>query len=331
MILDNIGVVAIGRNEGQRLVECLTSVKSITDTIVYVDSGSIDGSVELAKQIGAHVVRLDLSQPFTAARARNEGFAAIKELMPSVRFVQFIDGDCILVQGWINEALSFIEQCEDVAIVCGRRRELYPTASVYNQLLDIEWDTTAVGETYACGGDALVRVEAFETAGGFRPWVIAGEEPELCVRLRERGWKIWRLDAEMTRHDGAMSRLGQWWVRSVRSGYGCAEVSRIHRASRFRIWRRATMSVVVWGGLVPAIICFGALIHPLVLCGTVVYPLLACRIAIRQGTNSPKAGMYAIFTVTSKFAQLQGILKFYWNCMRGRAGQSIEYKNERTK
>jgi len=325
MIPDDIGVVAIGRNEGRRLAECLASVKSITENVVYVDSGSTDGSVALAKRLGAHVVELNLAQPFTAARARNEGFAAIKELWPCTRFVQFVDGDCVLVQGWMHVALAFIEQHKDVAIVCGRRRERHPTASVYNQLLDMEWNTP-VGETYACGGDALVRVGAFETVGGFRPWVVAGEEPELCVRLRQLGWKIWRLDAEMTRHDAAMTRLGQWWVRSVRTGYGCAQISRIHRASGLPIWRRAIASAVVWGGLVPAIVGLGALIHPVVLCCAAIYPIQACRIAIRHGINSPGSGLYAIFTVTAKFAQLLGIAKFYWRSWRGQTVQLIEYK-----
>ena len=193
----DVGVVVIGRNEGRRLVDCLASIRTATDNIVYVDSGSTDDSVAAATQIGATVVKLDVSQQFTAARARNEGFSALKSLKLNVRFVQFIDGDCILVSSWMGRAIDFIEQREDVAIVCGRRRERYPSASIYNQLCDLEWDTP-VGEAAACGGDALVRVRAFEEAGGFHPRVMAGEEPELCIRLREQGWKIWRLDAEMT-------------------------------------------------------------------------------------------------------------------------------------
>ena len=153
-------------------------------------------SVTAARQIGAFVVILDLSKPFTAARARNEGVGALKALRRSVRFVQFVDGDCTLANDWIDKAFTFIAQREDVAVVCGRRRERYPRASIYNLLFDLEWDTP-VGEFPACGGDALVRLKAFDAVGGFRPQLIAGEEPELCVRLRERGWKIWRLDAEM--------------------------------------------------------------------------------------------------------------------------------------
>src|ERR1700722_11500534 len=243
MIPNDIGVVAIGRNEGERLLNCLASVISGTGNIVYVDSGSSDGSIAAAQHVGAVVVRLDLTQPFTAARARNEGFAALKAVRPDICFVQFLDGDCILVHSWLEKARAFIEQRKDTAIVCGRRRERHPTASFYNQLCDLEWDTP-IGEALACGGDALVRVEAFEAVGGFRPQLIAGEEPELCVRLRERGRKIWRVDAEMTQHDMAMIHFSQWWARAVRGGYGMAEVSQLYRKSPLRIWRRETASAV---------------------------------------------------------------------------------------
>ncbi len=325
MIPNYIGVVIIGRNEGERLVECLASVDAVAGNIIYVDSGSTDGSVAAAKQIGASVVMLDLSQPFTAARARNEGFAALKALRPDIRFVQFIDGDCILDHGWISSALGFIESREDIAVVCGRRRERYPSASIYNRLFDLEWDTP-VGEAPACGGDALMRVTAFEAVGGFRSLLVAGEEPELCVRLREAGWKIWRLDAEMTQHDAAMSRLGQWWLRAVRSGYGFAEVSRLQRNSPFRIWARAIPSAIFWGGLLPSIIIVGSLINPFFLCMALIYPLEICWIAIRRGATSTLAWMYAVLTLIGKFAQLEGIIKFYWRGVVGQNAQLVEYK-----
>jgi GT2 family glycosyltransferase len=317
--------VAIGRNEGERLIECLASVSSDTSNIVYVDSGSTDGSIAAAKEFGAAVVDMDLTRPFTAARARNEGFAALKARKPGIRLVQFIDGDCILVKGWFETAVAFLEQRKDVAVVCGRRRERRPTASVYNQLCDLEWDTP-IGEASACGGDSLMRVEAFEAASGFRPQLIAGEEPELCVRLRERGWKIWRIDAEMTRHDAAMSRLGQWWNRAVRSGYGCAEVARLHWASPFGIWRRETARAVIWGGLVPVTIALGTLIHPAAIAGVLVYFLQICRIAFAREPTSFQSWAYAIFTTIGKFAAFEGILKLYWRQLHGQSATLIEYK-----
>ncbi len=320
-----IGIVAIGRNEGPRLIDCLASVKSATNYTVYVDSGSTDGSITAAEEIGALVVRLDLTKPFTAARARNEGFKALKAFRPNVSFVQFIDGDSILVQDWLSKALAFIEQRSDVAVVCGRLRERYPRASIYNQALDLEY-CMPIGEALFCGGIALMRVRAFEAAGGFNPRLIAGEEPELCVRLREIGWKIWRLDEEMAQHDAAMRRFGQWWVRSVRGGHALAEVSRIHKGSQFRIWARETASTVFWGGLAPLLIGLGTLLHPLALCGALIYPLQVCRIAIRQGAKSSNSWQYAVFLSIEKFAGMQGLLQFYWRRWWGKTGQLIEYK-----
>jgi glycosyltransferase involved in cell wall biosynthesis len=325
MISDDIGVIVIGRNEGGRLIDCLTSVQSNVKSVVYVDSGSTDGSTQTAERLGARVVPLNTGQPFTAARARNEGFAVLTKLRPDIQLVQFIDGDCELDQGWLNLAADFIKQRNDIAAICGRRRERYPSSSIYNRLCDIEWDTP-VGQTIACGGDSLVRTKAFEAVGGFRAQLIAGEEPELCLRLREKGWKIWRLDAEMTRHDAAITRFGQWWVRSVRSGYGIAEVSRLHWHSPFAIWKREVARAVFWSVLLPVLIGIGAVMQPVALTAVLIYPLQVCRIAVARGPTSSHSWIYGLFVTLSKFAELQGVLKFYWRRLRRQSIDLIEYK-----
>jgi GT2 family glycosyltransferase len=325
LIRNDVGVVAIGRNEGARLIECLKSARSITSNIVYVDSGSTDGSPAAAERLGATVIKLDLDRPFTAARARNEGFVALKVLQPDIRFVQFVDGDCELSQGWLSAALPFIEQRENVAVVCGRRRERYPEMSVYNRICDMEWDTP-IGQALACGGDSLVRVRAFEAVDGFRPQLIAGEEPEFCARLREKGWRIWRLNSDMSRHDVALSRFRQWWVRAVRSGYGYAEVAWLHRSSPYGIYKRETIRAILWGGLAPLLIGLGALIHPAVLAAALIYPFQICRIAFTRGLTAPLSWAYALLMMLAKFAELQGILKFCWRRCRGLTAELIEYK-----
>jgi GT2 family glycosyltransferase len=325
MIRGIIGVVVIGRNEGDRLVKCLESVKSSVDNIVYVDSGSTDGSIAAAEKYTQAIVTLDLNRAFTAARARNEGFAALTASRSDIRFVQFVDGDCILDPGWLAAAYAFIESQRNIAVVCGRRREQFPSASIYNQLCDIEWDTP-VGETRSCGGDSLVRAAAFEAVGGFRPGLIAGEEPELCLRLREAGWKIWRIDAEMTRHDAAMKRFSQWWARSVRGGYAYAEVSWIHRSSPARIWRRETLRTIFWAGLLPMAICVCGLFYPPALAAILVYPLQVCRIAFKRGAYSSLSWTYALFVTMAKFAEFEGIAKFYWRLSRRAPAVLIEYK-----
>jgi glycosyltransferase involved in cell wall biosynthesis len=325
MAYEDVGVVVIGRNEGARLVRCLESLAHCRDALVYVDSGSTDGSIEAARRLGAHIVELDLSCPFTAARARNAGYEALKGLKPEVQFVQFVDGDCEIAADWIGTARAFLRSHPDVAVACGRRRERYPEASLYNRLCDDEWNTP-VGEALACGGDSLVRAGAFADAGGFRPDLIAGEEPELCVRIRQRGWQIWRLDAEMTLHDAALTRFGEWWQRNVRAGYAFAAVSRLHRHSPHGIWRREVRRAVLWGGVLPALICAGVFLHPAALVAVGIYPIQVARIAALRNWAAPQSWIYAAFVMLAKLPELQGLVQYATLQLSGRNAALIEYK-----
>jgi GT2 family glycosyltransferase len=256
--LSSVGLVAIGRNEGDRLLRCLSSAVGRVPHIVYVDSGSTDGSVAAAEALGVEVVELDLSIPFTAARARNAGVMHLLQQHPHLQYVQFVDGDCEVVEGWLEHAYSTLEERPDLAVVCGRRRERSPQASIYNQLCDIEWETP-VGEATACGGDAMMRVAAIQQVNGFNPELIAGEEPELCLRLRQQEWKIWRLDAEMTLHDAQMTKFQQWWRRSQRAGYAYAEGSWRHGRSPQKHWVQESRRIWLWGVGVPAMAAIAAL------------------------------------------------------------------------
>ena len=325
-MLADTGVVAIGRNEGERLRGCLASVAGRVACVVYVDSGSTDGSESLARQFGAEVVALDMTRPFTAARARNAGLQRLRERLPGVRRVQFVDGDCEVVPGWLARAHAFLDAEPRVAAVCGRRRERHPERTVYNRLCDLEWDTP-IGEARACGGDAMMRVEALAAVGGYRDDLIAGEEPELCVRLRAAGWRVHRLDAEMTRHDAAMTRFGQWWRRTLRSGYAFAQGAALHGAPPERHWVRETRSALAWGAGVPlaalvAIVLAGAW-GALVL---LAYPAQVARLALRAGRSEPLRWRRPLFLVLGKLPEALGVLRFRLHRMRGRHGALIEYK-----
>lgn len=327
--MQRIGVVAIGRNEGDRLQRCLRSLLGKAAPIVYVDSGSTDGSVEWARSQGVTVVALDLSQPFTAARARNAGFSQLLQLAPDLEFVQFVDGDCEVVQGWLERGAAALAANSQLAVVCGRRRERFPEQTLYNRLCDIEWDTP-VGEAKACGGDALMRVAAFQQAGGYNPKLIAGEEPELCVRLRQQGWTIERLDAEMTLHDAAMTRFRQWWRRSLRAGHAYAEGAWLHGTPPERHWVRESLSIWAWGVALPVTsLSLLWLTHGISLILFAAYPLLVYRIYRRTVSWLPArdAFAYAVFCVLGKFAQAQGQLLFHWNRLGDRQGKLVEYKD----
>lgn len=322
-----IGVVVIGRNEGQRLVDCLDSLISQVDHIVYVDSGSKDDSIQNALERNVEVIKLDISIPFTAARARNAGFARLMEIAPEIEYVQFVDGDCEVVDSWLDAAAEFLDAEDEVAVVCGRRMERYPNESIYNLMCDMEWDTP-VGEAKACGGDALMRVQAFKQVAGFRSGLIAGEEPELCVRLRKSGWKIERLEEDMTWHDAAMTTFKQWWNRTARAGHAYAEGSYLHGAAPERHWVKETVRVWIWAFLIPLLILVSLFFHwQISLALVYLYVVQWVRLALKNLQESkPFAWKLAAYSVIGKFAEFCGQLQFYKNLLTSRQSKLIEYK-----
>lgn len=316
-----IGAVVIGRNEGARLITCLRSLSQLVPRLVYVDSGSTDGSVDAARDLGAMVVSLDMACPFTAARARNAGWRHLLQLHPDTQFVQFVDGDCEVMAGWLESASAFLAANKAYAVVCGRRRERHPEHSVYNRLCDREWNTP-VGDALACGGDALVRAESLLATNGYRDELIAGEEPEWCVRLREAGWKIRRLDHDMTLHDAAMLRFGQWWQRTKRAGFAFAAGAHIHGTAPHFHWVAETRRAILWGGIIPAFSVLTALIWPpslLVWPGVYVLQILRLR---SRGHD----WAHAFFLTLGKLAEARGVAQFYYEKALGRHSHIIEYK-----
>jgi glycosyltransferase involved in cell wall biosynthesis len=320
-----LGVVIIGRNEGARLDRCLRSIPAVAGPVVYVDSGSTDGSQALARSLGAEVVELDASIPFTAARGRNAGFRRLLALAPAVPMIQFVDGDCELADGWCDSAVAFLAAHPELAAVCGWRRERSPEVSVYNRLCDLEWHAPA-GGIRAFGGDVVLRTAALRDAGGYREDLIAGEEPELCVRLRRAGWSLWRLPLPMTVHDAALHRFGQWWRRTRRGGHGFAEGASLHGAAPERHYVVATVRALLWGLALPLAIAGLSIHDPWFALLLLVYPLQVLRLMIRFGPRDPAQRARALFSVIARFPEVAGVLQFAASRIRRRRVTLIEYK-----
>lgn len=328
--MPTLGMVVIGRNEGERLVRCFQSLPFCDDRVVYVDSGSTDESVKHSLDLGISVVALDISKPFTAARARNEGVAKLLQNHPTLDYIQFIDGDCALREGWVEAAESFLKSNPEFVAVCGRRRERHPDESIYNRLTDMEWDTP-VGEAQACGGDALLRVGALQQVGGYDPGLIAGEEPDLCYRMSKHGGKVMRLDCEMTWHDADLHVFRQWWRRSTRAGHAYAENYWRHRKDGKGFKRKEFRSIMAWGVGLP-LAAFGGIpmTGGLSLFSLLGYATLWRRVKAYRlscGEDASHAESYATYLVIGKLAQGVGALEFIWNrLVRGKRSVLIEYK-----
>lgn len=320
-----IGVVVIGRNEGERLRRCLAALQPTGCAVVYVDSGSTDGSVAMARAQGVEVVELDMGLPFTAARARNAGFERLVQAMPALEFVQFIDGDCELIDGWLAAAQGFLQAHPDVACVCGRLRERHPEHSVFNRLCAIEWDRPA-GETTACGGIAMMRAGVLRTVGGFRPQMTAGEEPELCLRMRAVGHRVWRLDHDMAWHDAAIMHLSQWWRRAMRGGYATAEGVVLHGNHPLAGYRRKLRQTMIWGLLLPLAALGLAPFSSWALLLLALYPLKWARMAWRAEDRHAGRWLSAAFTLLAGFAEAAGVIKYWFTKRSQGTVRAIEYK-----
>jgi len=323
-----LGVVVIGRNEGNRLVRCLESVRNQAACVVYVDSGSTDGSVEAGRALADAVVELDMHKPFTAARARNAGFERLLDVRADLGYVFFVDGDCEVIDGWLGTAVQFLTENPQFAIVWGVRRERFPEKSIYNLLCDIEWQDYPSGEVRACGGDAVARVDAIRSVKGYRADLICGEEPEMCVRLRQAGWRIFRLERPMTLHDAAIYRFSQWWKRSMRAGYGFAQGAALHGAPPERHAILETRRSWIWGLSFPlAVLVLAPIVGWWSAIVLLAYPIQIIRLsALGNRASARENWSRAVALVLSKFPEMVGQIRFHLDRLRRAQSRLIEYK-----
>lgn len=326
--LAQVGIVVIGRNEGDRLIRCLDSVVGQVRTIVYVDSGSSDGSCDAARARGVQVVNLDMSRAFSAARARNAGFDWIQRYATDVRYVQFVDGDCEVLPGWLDAAVAMLDRAPNVVAVCGGLRERHPEKTVFNRICSVEWNWAMPGEVVAFGGNVMLRAAALAAVGGYNGNVIAAEDDELGVRLRQAGGKLMRLPQESMIHDANMTRLGQWWTRAKRCGYAFAAVAALHGALPERKFVPELRRTIIWGGIVPLVSLLAvAPTRGLSLLLLLRYPvtiLKTIHVTYKRGFSWHDSIVWGMSCGLSPLPGFFGVMQFYWS--RDRQPQIIEYK-----
>lgn len=320
----DVAAVVIGRNEAARLRITLPALCAQVARGVYVDSGSRDDSVAVARAHGLEVVALDTSAPFSAARGRNAGMAALRAGgLPE--FVQLLDGDCELQPGWVAAGLAHLCAAPDCGIVAGKITEIAPESSIYNALCDVEWQKPA-GEIASCTGTMLVRSAGFTAVGGFNPGIIAAEDDDFCLRLRARGLRTWMLDQPMARHDANLLSFGPWWRRMVRAGYGFAQVGDLH-PGHFTAARRR---VLVYGLGLPVLALMGLALNLwLTALAAAVYTLSwgkTARGLLRGGLMPARATQLAGLLVLTKPANLMGFMTYYLRRARRQDNRIIEYK-----
>lgn len=317
--LKQLGIVIIGRNEGELLKRSLLSLPKQAE-LLYVDSGSMDGSVELVHSLGVAVHELNPISAFSAARARREGVEILLKRNPDMKYIQFVDGDCEIERKWINNAIGFLHEHNDVAVVCGMLEEYNPKGSIYNWLSSLQWDAP-LGDIDACGGIFMIRKDSYEATGGFNAELLTREERDLCERIKRAGGRIIRLDSLMAKHDSGLLRFSQWWGRAVWGGYGDAVQIGIEKAEFNREQRNRMRRYITWPFALPILGLIGLigglwfpwmLIVPCVcLCTYLMLFFKLFMYRIQKGNSIQEAGVYAFFNILRKFAAGYGFALYF--------------------
>jgi glycosyltransferase involved in cell wall biosynthesis len=328
-MLEDTAIVAIARNEGERLKRCLRSCAGVTRHLIFSDSGSTDGSADWARMQGVEVV--DLERPWNQPRGRNAGFRRLLEIAPDVKYVFFIDGDCQLIPGFIEAAHALIERDSKLGALCGRRLEEHPQASIYNRLTHMEWNTVVGSEEG--GGDMLVRVDALRALGGYRESMVSGEDVELSHRLKKSGWRVLRVDLDMTRHDVAIHRFASWWKRTARGGYSFTHAALLNWGPPEWYKVRQIWSILLWGIVIPlaalALVPFtsgASLLAYLLLLAALWFRVRRWRMRALKD-SAADASLYALYLLIGKFPETQGVISCAWRHFRGRSFRYVEYKD----
>jgi len=326
--MNNLAVVVIGRNEAAHLNASLSSVKKSCSLIVYVDSGSTDESLKVASSLDVPVIQLDKSKPFSAARARNEGATYIKEKFPKVEFIQFLDGDCQLNECWLEKGLNTIQSDPNIAIVCGILQEVEPNRTLFTKLCSIEW-SREIGETDSVGGIFIIRAQLFFKLGGFNEYLVAGEEPELCSRVKQKDKRILRIKQLMALHDSGQMMFKQWWARTLRNGVAIAQSIAPQHEQRFVYAFKNVLSIVSWVFILPIVLILSVMYSPFSLLLLLIYPLKVLHIyskSLHDIETKRDRLIYSLFCIVGKLPEFVGIIKYMMNYLLKRQQKIVEHK-----
>jgi len=310
-----VSVVIIGLNEEKLLGNSLAAVigSKINDfdiEIIYVDSGSIDRSLDIANSF-SQVTSYKLScEDVSAAKARNLGAKQAKGT-----FIQFVDGDSELDANWLTFAYRHLSQHSNTACVFGALEESHPESNIYTKVCSFDWYIPP-GEYRLCGGNAFWRKSYLEDANFFDETLSAGEEPDLCYRVRQLGGRIFCIDAPMVKHDLEMNSFVEYWQRGVINGKAYAAIGLRYRNHKEKLWfkemLRNFLEPLMWLSIlcvVTYLVTFSFAV--VILC--LLWLFRAVKIAISSKKKIPKITdgiLYGFHIQFIRLASFWGQLKF---------------------
>jgi glycosyltransferase involved in cell wall biosynthesis len=247
-----VSVVIIGKDEEQNLGACIRSVRAMEYPaerleIIYVDTGSSDRSVEIAR--GMQVIAVEEKSPFPSpGLARNRGMREARH-----DIIHFIDGDMTIARDYLKEAVRLLDT-GDIVCVIGDVRERNSEKSFLARVLNYPWSSREAGFVDAPGGGGTFKKVALQTVGGYNPLILKGQETELGYRIHERGYKIYKIEHLMAVHNYGIARLYDLLSRSYRMGASYGMIMTMPQSRSYADLTRRARNLLLQGILLTALI-----------------------------------------------------------------------------
>ncbi len=226
-----VSVVVKALNEGRHIYRALASaldaVAEVGGEVILADSGSTDETIAQAARLPVRIVQLADPRERRCGIGPELGWRHAQG-----EYVYLMDGDMVLEPGFLSPALAFLARHPEVAGVGGRVIERSLASIEYREReRRAREDEThrRPGPVDRLDGGGLYRRVAIAEVGHLSDRNLHSyEELDLALRLRARGWRLWRLPLDATTHTGHTEPALRLLWRRWRSGYawGCGELLR---------------------------------------------------------------------------------------------------------
>ena len=226
----NLSVIIVNYNTGRYVLECIDSLllqEDVNLEIIVVDNASRDNSVDLITEKFGSEVKLIRSP-------KNVGFGQANNLAASVaksEFLLVLNPDTTIpdTKALFN-LIVFLETHPKVGMVGpvieeprkGKRvlpRLTYPSSRHLKYTQTFKKLPGSIA--WILGACMLFRRELYQSISGFDPdYFLYGEDADICLRVRKKGYEIGYCEDVLIKHVSAASEIGadsfDKWLRKRR-------------------------------------------------------------------------------------------------------------------
>lgn len=214
----DVSIIVVAWNVRELLGNCLRSVyeqtKGIEFEVVYVDNGSVDGSVEMVRKEFPQTRMIENKDNKGFIKANNQGIGIARG-----RYVLLLNSDTVVLDNAIAKTVRFADAHSEAAVVGCRvlnadrtvQDNCYRFYSTLNMVFDVLWLSRAMpqsslfarkyygGWNFDCerevdvvvGCFSLVRMEAIRQVGVMdETFFVYGDDIDWCYRFVKAGWKV---------------------------------------------------------------------------------------------------------------------------------------------